>query len=337
MSITQDPIELTRRLVAIESPTGAEGPAVDVMDRLLQAAGWRTTRQPVSPGREDLYAWREPPLLVFSTHLDTVPPYIPLREDAERLYGRGTCDAKGIAAAMTAAAERLAAGGERRIGLLFLVGEETGSDGARAAASLEPRGRIIVNGEPTENRLVIGSKGNLQVRLTARGRAAHSAYPEEGRSAVELLLDALAAIRAIPLAQDPLLGPGTLNIGIIEGGVAANVLAPSASALMMFRTVEDAAPLRRAVTAALPAGVDATFPGEVPPLTAEPLDGWESTVVSYASDLPFLAGPWGRGYMMGPGTIKVAHTDDEQIEKAELLEAVDRYVELATRLIGEES
>ena len=195
-----DPLELTRALVALETPTGAEQPATDLLDGLLRRAGYRTLRQPVSPGRDNLYAYREPPALVFSTHLDTVPPYLPLAEDDEAIHGRGSCDAKGLAAAMVAAAERLAARGERRVGLLFLVGEENGSDGAKAAADLGPSGRFLINGEPTENRLSLGQKGSLRVDLAAAGRAAHSAYPEEGASAIAALLDTIERIRRLPLA-----------------------------------------------------------------------------------------------------------------------------------------
>src|SRR5919197_1753171 len=189
-----DALELTRALVALDTPTGAEGPATDLLDAVLRRAGYHVVRQPVSAGRSNLYAFREPPALVFSTHLDTVPPYLPLHEDATTIHGRGSCDAKGLAAAMVAAAERLAEGGERRIGLLFLVGEENGSDGAARAAELEPKGRFLVNGEPTENRLSIGQKGSLRVDLQATGRAAHSAYPEEGVSATAALLDTIERI-----------------------------------------------------------------------------------------------------------------------------------------------
>ena len=233
-----DALELTRSLVALETPTGAEGPATDFLDAALRRAGYQVVRQPVSPGRENLYAYRDPPVLVFSTHLDTVPPYIPLSEDAESLHGRGTCDAKGLAAAMVAAAERLAQQGERRIGLLFVVGEENGSDGALAARNLGPRGRFLINGEPTENRLSIGQKGSLRVDLQATGRAAHSAYPDEGVSAIAALLDTIERIRRMPLPSDPLLGQSTLNLGLIGGGVAPNVIPPAASAQILIRTVE---------------------------------------------------------------------------------------------------
>ncbi|HWA59558.1 MAG TPA: M20/M25/M40 family metallo-hydrolase [Gemmatimonadales bacterium] len=335
MTETIDPIDLTRTLVRLESPTGAEGPAVACLAETLTRLGYRVTRQPVTPGRENLYAFREAPEVVFSTHLDCVPPYVPFREDEGTLYGRGTCDAKGLAAAMVAAAERLAARGERRIGLLFVVGEENGSDGAARANELLPKGRYLINGEPTENRLSLGQKGSLKVVLECHGRAAHSGYPELGRSAIHPILDTLERIRRLPLPTDPLLGSGTLNVGIIQGGVAPNVLAPSARAELLFRLVGPSDELRRQVAAQAAEDVVVTFPTELPyfknPVPAP--SGWETTVVSYASDLAFY-GAWGEGYQLGPGTIRVAHTSEEQIGKAELLRGVELYVKLATDLLA---
>jgi acetylornithine deacetylase len=332
-----DPIALTRALVALETPTGQEGPAVTLLAELLDGLGYRVTRQPVSPGRDNIYAWREPPVVVFSTHLDCVPPYLPLREDDIHLHGRGSCDAKGLAAAMVAAAEQLAESGERRVGLLFLVGEENGSDGAEAAAALSPKGRYLINGEPTENQLSIGQKGSLKAVIEATGKAAHSAYPEEGRSAITLLLDALERVRRMPLPVDSMLGPGTLNIGIVQGGVAPNVFAPSARAELLFRTVEPSAALKAAVTAVAGPEVSVTFPTELPSYKnpSPPPADWTTTVVSYASDLSLLGG-WGDGYQLGPGTIRVAHTSNERIAKAELLEGVRLYVKLARELLGRE-
>jgi acetylornithine deacetylase len=337
MDALTDAFELTRALVALETPTGSEAAATDLLERALTRVGYRAVRQPVSPGRDNLLAFREPPALVFSTHVDCVPPYVPLSEDDEAIRGRGSCDAKGLAAAMVAAAERLAAGGERRVGLLFLVGEENGSDGARVAAELEPRGRFLVNGEPTENRLSIGQKGSLRVDLHATGRAAHSAYPEEGESAIAALLDTIERIRRMPLAHDPLLGPSTLNVGLIRGGVAPNVLAPEASAQILIRTVEPTDRLRTAIRALAGPGVAVGFPVELPfhKGGAAPA-GWETTVVSYASDLPFLT-TWGECYQLGPGTIRVAHTAEEHIRKADLLRGVDLYVRLATDLLAREA
>jgi acetylornithine deacetylase len=332
-----DVLELTRALVALETPTGAERPAIDLLDALLRRAGYRTVRQPVSPGRENLYAYRESPALVFSTHVDTVPPYVPLTEDAEAIHGRGSCDAKGLAAAMITAAERLASRGEHRVGLLFLVGEENGSDGARVAADLGPRGRFLVNGEPTENRLSVGQKGSLRVDLEATGRAAHSAYPDEGISAIVALLDTIDRIRRLPLPSDPLLGRSTLNIGLIAGGVAPNVIPPHASAQILFRVVEPTGPLREQVRSVLAPGVSASFPVELPFYKGGTAPaGWETTVVSFASDLPFLAS-WGEGYQLGPGSIRVAHTAAEHIRKADLMAGVELYVRLATDLLAREA
>lgn len=328
-----DALELTRALVALETPTGSEGPATDFLDTLLRRAGYHTVRQPVSAGRENLYAYRASPTVVFSTHLDTVPPYVPLSEDADIIHGRGSCDAKGLAAAMIAAAERLAGRGERRIGLLFLVGEENGSDGARVAGELSPRGHFLINGEPTENRLSIGQKGSLRVDLAAQGRAAHSAYPAEGVSAIAALLDTIERIRRMPLPTDPLLGQSTLNLGLIGGGVAPNVIPPSATAQLLIRTVEPSDSLKSGIRALLAPGVSVDFPVELPfHKGGSAPDGWETTVVSYASDLPFLSA-WGERYQLGPGTIRVAHTNHEHIRKADLLRGVDLYERLASDLL----
>ena len=328
-----DPFELVRRLVAVESPTGREGPATDLLSRHLAALGYHVELQEVAAGRHNLYAYRETPQLVFSTHLDTVPPYVPLREDDDFIHGRGSCDAKGLAAAMVAAAERLAARGERRIGLLFVVGEENGSEGAQAAARLTPRGRFLINGEPTENLLTVGQKGALRVDLAASGRAAHSAYPDEGDSALLPLLDALDRIRALPLPTDAQLGPSTLNVGLIHGGVAPNVIPPSASAQLLIRTVGPTDELKAAIRKAAGLRVTVRFAVEIPAFKGSAPAGWDSTVVSFASDLPFLL-PWGRCFQMGPGSIRVAHTAEERIAKREFLEGVERYVALASDLLA---
>lgn len=327
-----DAVELTRALVALETPTFSEGPATALLAQRLVDLGYRAELQPVTPGRHNLYAWREPPLVVFTTHLDCVPPYLPLREDALALHGRGSCDAKGIAAAMVAAAEELAAAGERRIGLLFLVGEENGSDGAMAAAALTPKGRWLINGEPTDNRLVIGQKGSLRMELEATGHAAHSAYPDEGRSAIVPLLETLTRIQALEWPSDPVLGPMTLNIGTIIGGVAPNVIPPHAAAQVLIRTVGPTDEVKRRLAATAAEGVTVSFPVELPAYRGTAPPGWDTTVVSFASDLPMLEG-WGDRYQMGPGSIKVAHTDREHLLKADLAEGVRLYVKLATELM----
>lgn len=303
------------------------------MTELLSQAGFHVVRQPVTSGRENIFATLDQPTVVFCTHLDVVPPHLDFHEDDQWLHGRGVQDAKGIAAAMTAAAVRLKEQGERRIALLFTVGEEVGSDGAKAANALSPKGRFLVNGEPTENRLCIGQKGVLQLTLRATGRAAHSAYPDEGSSAIDALLDTLQRIRAIPLPSDPTLGPTTLNIGRISGGVATNVIPAEAYADLLFRTVAPTAALKEAVHAALAPQVACQIGFETPFVASPDLPGWNSTTVSYSSDLPHLSS-WGQGYQLGPGTIRVAHTAHERIEKQELLRGVEQYVRLAQYLLA---
>ncbi len=331
-----DPIELTKALIAIESPTFQETPALAHLAGVLERAGYRVTRQPVDKTRWNLYAWREPPAVVFSTHLDCVPPYLALRDDGDWIWGRGACDAKGIAAAMVAAAERLASAGERRIGLLFVVGEENGSDGAHKAQTIEPKGRFFVNGEPTDNLLSVGQKGSLRLDVKAEGRAAHSAYPSEGQSAIVALLETLRRIRRLPLPFDPLLGPATLNIGTIEGGVAPNVIAAHAKAQVLIRTVGSTKQLKDQVQLAADPGVTISAEVEIPAYKGHGLPGWETTVVSFASDLPFFTG-WGERFQLGPGSIRVAHTAEERIRKSDLLHGVDLYAKLATDLLAQEA
>ncbi|GBD32236.1 MAG: hypothetical protein KatS3mg081_2027 [Gemmatimonadales bacterium] len=329
-----DPIRLTRDLVAIYSPTGEETKAGAFLAELLEKLGYRVIRQPVAGTRFNVYAFRDPPEVVFSTHIDTVPPQLPLAEDEEFLYGRGTTDAKGIVAAQVAAAERLAAKGERRVGLLFVVGEEYGADGARAANALEPKGRYLVNGEPTENRLALGTKGFLRVELRAGGKAAHSAYPEEGISAIERMLDTLERVRRLPLPSDEVLGECTLNIATIQGGVRPNVIPDRCRAELSFRTVCDTTGLRSALRSVLAEGVELEVLLEAPPVRLRALPGFETTVVRYGTDLPWLEG-WGEKFLIGPGSIRVAHTDHEKVSKADLLAAVDCYERIATLLLGE--
>lgn len=330
-----DLVGLVRTLVTTPSVTGEEGAVAALLADRLTAAGWQVTRQPVTPGRDNLYATRaRPPVVVLSTHLDTVPGGPAWREADGILQGRGVVDAKGIAAAMIAAAEGLAAQGEDRVGLLFLVGEENGSDGARAAQTLTPKGRFLINGEPTENRLAIAQKGTLRVTLTATGIASHSGYPALGRSAILSLLDAVEACRALELPVDPILGPSTLNVGTIQGGSAPNVIPAAARAELLIRTVAEPEPLRCAIEAiGARHHVAVEFPLEIPPVRSHGLPGWETTTVAYTSDWPILA-PWGESYQLGPGTIHQAHTDHEQIAVADLVRGVETYRRLALDLLA---
>jgi acetylornithine deacetylase len=330
--------ELTRALVNMESTTGAEKRVGDYLfehlGKLTRESGGTVERMDVEPERFNVLAvWGEP-RVTLSTHMDTVPPFFTSREDGETIWGRGACDAKGIIAAMIAAAEKLLASGTRNFALLFVVGEERNGIGAAVAAK-QPRGsRFLINGEPTENKIALGSKGALRYELIARGRAAHSAYPELGHSAIESLLDALQRIREIPLPEDALFGKSTLNIGTIGGGRAPNVIADHAQAEIMFRLVSDAEPLREEVNEAM-GRVEAREVLHMPAIRLESFEGLPTMVVSFGTDIPSFAGTWGKPFLIGPGTIHVAHTPDEHIPKKELLEAVDIYARMVTKLLSE--
>lgn len=333
-----DVFSLTRALVDIESITGNEERVGDYVAGLLAPLfsrhGGRVEKMEVEPRRNNVLACIGEPLVTLSTHLDTVPPFIPSREDAEFIWGRGACDVKGIIAAMICAAEKLLEEGVRNFALLFVVGEEKNSAGAFHAAR-HPRGsRFLINGEPTENRLAIGSKGALRYELRASGRMAHSAYPELGESAIEKLLDALARVRAIPLPQDPVLGPCTLNIGQISGGRAPNVIPDHAEASLMFRLVGDPEPLREAVARAVEGLAEAREILCIPALKLGALDGFETTVVAFTTDIPAFGGAWGEPFLIGPGSIHVAHTSEERVPRAQLAEAVTIYQTMVKRLLA---
>jgi acetylornithine deacetylase len=325
--------ELVRTLVNIESVSGNEAACIDFLRGYLTDRGFLVELQTVEGHRANLFARRGKPEVVLSTHVDTVPPFMPAREDAEFIYGRGSCDAKGIVAAEIAAAERLIAEGVENFALLFLVGEETLSEGARVANQSPPGARFLINGEPTQNKLILGSKGILRVELRAQGRAAHSAYPQFGESAVEKLLDVLADLRKLPLPADPVLGAATCNIGVIAGGRAANVIPDEASAQIMYRTVSNSPELRSQVEKAVAGRCQCQIVRETPALHLERLDGFETDAVAFTTDLPHLT-RWGKPVLLGPGSISVAHTDHERVSKAELEQAVLLYCKLVHQLKG---
>jgi len=329
-----DPIRVTRSLVDIDSTTGREGAAGAWLARFLADRGYQVIEQPVSPGRVNVYAALDrAPEVVFSTHYDCVPPFFPSREAGGVVFGRGACDAKGILAAQIAAAERLRASGETRFALLFVVGEERGSDGARVANEQAPRGaRFLINGEPTDNRLGVATRGVLRVKVRARGRAAHSSFPELGDSAIDKLLDALMVIRGLQFPDDPLLGRTHYTVGLIEGGVAPNVVSPHASAELLFRTVGDGAPVREALNV-VEGLVSIEQVLDVPAVKMFTLDGFETAVFPYTTDVPLLPN-FGTPLLVGPGSIHVAHTDEEHVTIHELREAVELYEGLCRRLIG---
>jgi len=333
-----DPFALTRSLIDVESITGTEKAVGDflfaTLAKLAASTNGTVECMEVSPERFNVLATWGTPIVTLSTHMDTVPPFFTSREDDEFVYGRGACDAKGIIAAMVCAAEQLLAAGTRGFALLFVVGEEKDSLGALRAAE-NPRGsKFVINGEPTENKLALGSKGALRYVLTTRGKLAHSAYPELGESAIEKLLDLLTRIRKISLPWDRLLGKSTLNIGTLSGGRAPNVIADEAHADLMFRTVTDPEPIRSAMRAAVNGRGELREMLHTPALHLEAIDGFESTVVAYTTDIPNFADAWGKPFLIGPGSIHVAHTSKERIPKQQLQDAIGIYTRMAQRLIS---
>jgi acetylornithine deacetylase len=338
-----DPIRFTRELCEIESTTYHEGAVGDFLADFLTGRGWTVEKTHVEQPAENVAGggprWNvyagtagETPDLVFSTHMDTVPPYIAFSEDADYLYGRGVCDAKGILAAQVAAAEALRAAGYK-IGILFLVGEERDSAGA-IAANLTPKGsRFLINGEPTDNRLALASKGALRAAFKSSGKLAHSAYPELGESAIHKLVEVLGKVLAMPLPELEGIGPSTLNIGQIQGGYAPNVVADKAEAQVLVRTVTDSGPVRAQLTEV--AGDQATveFTLDTPFVRMRAIEGLPTMVAKFSTDIPALSN-WGEPLLLGPGSIHVAHTPHEKIAKKELLEAVDLYIKVGKQLLA---
>jgi acetylornithine deacetylase len=328
-----DPIKLTRRLVDIESISGNEGAVGAELYEELVRLGYTTHKMAVAHERFNVVATLDdlPPQVVFSTHMDTVPPFIPSSEDHENIYGRGTCDAKGIIAAQIAACQRLRKE-EAAVGMLFVVGEERDSLGAKVANESAPGSRFLINGEPTENKIAVASKGALRVQLTASGRMAHSAYPELGESAIEKLLTAIERLRALELPVNPEVGPCTMNIGIIEGGRAPNVIADHARAHLLYRLVGPSEPLKTQITAAVAGLAEAEFVLEIPFVKLRTVSGIESMVAKFTTDIPWLS-QWGTPVLIGPGSIHVAHTEREFISKKQLHEAADLYCAIARQLL----
>jgi acetylornithine deacetylase len=328
-----DVVALAAELLAIESSTGSESDVVEFVSRWLLGRGWNVELQEVSKGRANIWATRKGKGVTMSTHLDTVPPYIPPREADGRLYGRGSSDAKGIAAAMMAAADRLVKSGEQRVDLLFLVGEEAGSDGARAANRLPATSKYLVNGEPTESKLASGAKGSQRVILRFRGRAAHSAYPELGKSAIAPMLDLLPTIGKLDLPSDKDLGATTVNIGTIRAGTAGNIIPELAEVELMFRLVGDVKPLKKSIERWVGDKAEIEYGSHIPSQRFETLPGFDVAPVAYTSDIPLLT-KWGKPLLFGPGSIHVAHTPDEYIGIDELRSSVGAYEKIVRSLLS---
>jgi acetylornithine deacetylase len=333
-----DVVALTRALVDIESITDNEERCglylLDLLERMTSAHNGKLERMEVAPRRFNVLATFGDPLVTLSTHYDTVPPFFESREDDTYVWGRGACDTKGIIASMIKASEALLAEGARNFALLFVVGEERNSVGAYTAAK-QPRGsKYLINGEPTENKLALGSKGALRYEIEATGRMAHSAYPHLGESAINKLLDALQALRAIELPTDEILGPSTLNIGTLTGGRAPNVIPDHARAELFFRLVDSGDETAAAVQRAVAGKAVAKEVLRIPAVRLGAIDGFETDVMAYTTDIPAFGGAWGQPFLLGPGTIHVAHTSEERIPKAQLQEAIGMYQQLVRRLLA---
>jgi acetylornithine deacetylase len=327
-----DPVALARHLIDIDSTTGREGEVAAWLARYLRDRGYSVLEQPLAGGRANVIAAAGEPRLVFSTHFDCVPPFFPSRDEGGVIYGRGACDAKGILATQIAAAERLRAAGRSDVGLLFVAGEERGSDGALAANRIGSRSEFLINGEPTDNRLGRATRGVLRVRLVADGRAAHSGYPELGESAIEKLLDAMLALRGGQWPEDAILGRTHYTIGVMSGGVAPNVIPARAEAEVTFRTVADHDAVRAALHRVIGDLVAVEQIVEVPPVKLRTQPGFETEVFAFTTDIPFLS-TWGAPFLIGPGSIHVAHTDREHVAIDDLTQAIDLYERLAGELL----
>ena len=328
-----DPISLTRSLVDIESITYKEEAVGEFVFDHLSRNGFQTEKMAVEGSRFNVYAQsgKDAPAVVLSTHMDTVPPFIPSSEDGDKIYGRGSCDAKGIMAAQIAAAERLRSEGIF-VGLLFVVGEERDSLGAQVA-NRHPRGsRFLINGEPTENRVALASKGALRVGLKAEGKMAHSAYPELGESAIDKLVEALHRIQKLELPVNPEIGPSTANVGLIEGGRAPNVIPDHAAAEILVRLVGPSQPVREMILKAVGPLAKVDFSLEIPFVKLRTFSDLPTMVAKYTTDIPALSA-WGEPLLFGPGSIHVAHTTGEYIPKSELIAAVDIYCRMVRELL----
>lgn len=329
-----DVLRLTRELIDIPSVTGEEFQIGASLGELLMRLGYQVELQEVTDERSNLIATSgQPPRIILSTHMDTVPPFIASGEDEEFIYGRGACDAKGIMAAQIAAAEKLRAGGRQDVGLLFTVDEEIASAGAKLANShsLASSCEYLINGEPTDNQLAKGTKGSIQVAIQTAGRAAHSAYPEQGDSAIEKMLDVLADVRKIDWPADELFGETTCNIGVLTGGTRANVIPSESQATLQIRLAVDSFRGKGLLEEAIAGRAALDYRSMHDPVRLETIDGFEQMLARFTTDIPYLSN-WGKAFLMGPGSILVAHTDDERVAKSDLLKAVDLYVDLVNKL-----
>ena len=331
--------ELTKNLINVPSISENEEAVGFFLRDYLENLGWKVELQPVSANQNNVIAYlNDTPRVFLSTHMDTVPPFIEASEDAEKIYGRGACDAKGIIASQIFAAESLRKQGISDIGLLFTVDEEQGSSGARAANKhrLAAKCEYLINGEPTDNDLAVGSKGSLRFYIKTKGKAAHSAYPEMGESAIEKLLDILADIRQIEFPNDEFFGETTNNIGLIGGGLKTNVIAPNAEAGLHIRLTTDDAPVLEILEKTIDGRGEIEILSVAKPVKMLAVEGFRQKVVRFTTDIPHLPN-WGQPLLLGAGSILDAHTSHEFVLKKDLETAVELYVNLVMKLLAGEA
>ncbi|MGI9054980.1 MAG: M20/M25/M40 family metallo-hydrolase [Pyrinomonadaceae bacterium] len=327
--------ELTKHLMNIPSVSGDEEAVGFFLRDYLESLGWKVELQKVSPNQNNVIArFNETPRVFLSTHMDTVPPFIEATEDAEKIYGRGACDAKGIIASQIFAAENLRKEGIEDIGLLFTVDEEQGSSGARQANvhPLALRCDYMINGEPTDNDLAVGSKGSLRFNIKTKGVAAHSAYPEQGESAIEKLLEILTDVLKTEFPNDDFFGETTNNIGLISGGLKTNVIAPSAEAGLHIRLATDEKPIIETLKKVIDGRGELEIMSVARPVKMLEVEGFKQKVVRFTTDIPHLSN-WGTPLLLGAGSILVAHTKDEFVLKKDLEESVKLYENLVKKLL----
>lgn len=325
--MTEDVVELATALIDIESTSGQEKPMSDFLEQYLSPRGWQVTLQQVVGERFNVWATRpgvSDPRVVLNTHIDTVPPYFPSSNDGELLRGRGACDTKSLLAAQLLAAERLVAEGEDQIGLLYVVGEEVDHVGMIAANKLNIDPAFLIVGEPTESKLVLRQKGILKVNLSASGKAGHSGYPHTGISAIEPLLDVLQELRQEDWPGSEALGETTLNIGVIEGGRAANVIPDQARAELLFRVVTSHAAVEERLRQITKDRLDIQVVAKNDPTELTVFEGYETAVVSFNTDIPYLKFS-GKSLLYGAGSILDAHTAREFIRIDDLRALPETY------------
>ena len=334
-----DLFELTKSLMSIPSVSGEEEAVGFYFRDYLESLGWTVELQEVAPGQRNVIAYlNESPRVWLSTHMDTVPPFVALTEDDEKIYGRGSCDAKGIIAAQIMAAELLRQEGIEDIGLLYTVEEERASTGAKVANNhpIAAKCEYLINGEPTDNDLAIGSKGAFRAKIKTKGKAAHSAYPEQGDSAIEKLLDILEDVRHTKFPNDDFFGETTCNIATLDGGIALNVIPPNAEAGLLIRLTTDEEPIRHALESLIRNRGELEVLSYSLPVKMLAVDGFKQKVVRFTTDIPHL-GNWGQPLLLGPGSILVAHTKDEFVLKKDLENAVGLYTDLVKNLLATNS